>query len=67
MIVSVRNDDRALMGVLSFTFLDGLEDGWCNYRCQFKQHTFTVLHFNPAGHWALVATAAALLAENGVD
>lgn len=66
MIVSVRNDDRALRGVLVFSYLDGPEEGWCNYRCQFRQHTFTVLHFNPSGHWALIATVAGMLAEIGI-
>jgi hypothetical protein len=46
--------------------LDGPDDGWNEYRCQCGPHTFRVQHNRPDGYWALVATAAGMLAEAGV-
>jgi hypothetical protein len=44
----------------------GPDDGWNDYRCQCGSHTFTIRHNRPDGYWALIATAASMLAEAGI-
>ena len=41
----------------------GADDGWNEYRCTYRGEAFTVRHYRPAGAWALIATAATVLAE----
>jgi len=43
----------------------GADDGWNEYACTYRGETFAVRHYRPAGAWALIATAAGVLAEAG--
>lgn len=45
---------------------NGPDDGWNDYVCTCGEHTFRVRHNRPDGYWALIATAASMLAEAGV-
>lgn len=44
----------------------GPDDGWNEYVCTSGAHSFRIRHNRPDGYWALIATAAGVLAEAGV-